>query len=55
MAKAFKLKVDEGIGIVTFDLPGEKVNILTPTVLEELEKILKDSPGSIFPISASLR
>ena len=55
MAKAFKLKVDEGIGIVTFDLPGEKVNILTPTVLEELEKILKkletrqdDLTGAIF-------
>ncbi len=55
MAKAFKLKVDEGIGIVTFDMPGEKVNILTPTVLEELEKILEkletrrdDLTGAIF-------
>ncbi|TNF48027.1 fatty acid oxidation complex subunit alpha FadJ [bacterium] len=40
MAKAFKLKVDEGVGTVTFDLPGEKVNILTPKVLEELVTVL---------------
>jgi 3-hydroxyacyl-CoA dehydrogenase/enoyl-CoA hydratase/3-hydroxybutyryl-CoA epimerase len=41
MAEAFKLKFDKGIGIITFDLPGEKVNILTPAVLEELGQILE--------------
>ena len=55
MAKAFKLKVDKGMGIVTFDLPGEKVNIITPKVLGELETVLEkleakrdDLTGVIF-------
>lgn len=40
MAEAFKLKVEGGVGVVTFDLPGEKVNILSVKVLEDLGKIL---------------
>jgi 3-hydroxyacyl-CoA dehydrogenase/enoyl-CoA hydratase/3-hydroxybutyryl-CoA epimerase len=31
----------EGIGFLTFDLPGEKVNKLTSAVLEDLERILE--------------
>lgn len=37
----FELKTD-GIGILTFDLPGEKVNKLTSSVMEELDRALDD-------------
>jgi 3-hydroxyacyl-CoA dehydrogenase/enoyl-CoA hydratase/3-hydroxybutyryl-CoA epimerase len=37
---AFTYEVKEGIGLITFDLPGEKVNKLTVTVMEELDRLL---------------
>lgn len=43
MDNAFKLSVDnEGIASLVFDLPGEKVNKFTASVMEELEKILDE-------------
>ncbi len=36
----------DGIAIVTFDLPGEKVNKLTTTVMEELNKLLGELEGN---------
>ncbi len=35
----------EGIAIVTFDLPGEKVNKLTTAVMEELDRLLSELNG----------
>ncbi|MCB1136255.1 MAG: enoyl-CoA hydratase/isomerase family protein, partial [Chlamydiia bacterium] len=41
MGNAFTLTVDqEGIGSLVFDLPGEKVNKFSPTVVHEFEQIL---------------
>ena len=40
MARAFTVETKEGIATVTFDLPGEKVNILKETILAEFEKVL---------------
>ena len=37
---AFTLKITDGIAEIIFDLPKEKVNILSPKVMAELEKIL---------------
>ncbi len=40
---AFNYKINkEGVAILTFDLPGEKVNKLTSSVMEELDGILDD-------------
>ncbi|HEY7863872.1 MAG TPA: hypothetical protein VIE39_09440, partial [Thermoanaerobaculia bacterium] len=38
---AFHFELEEdGLGVLTFDLPGEKVNKLSRVVLEELEGLL---------------
>lgn len=43
MEKAFQLKIDsEGIGRLTFDLPGEKVNKLSGPVMKEFSSIIDD-------------
>ncbi len=44
--KAFRFETHGAIGIVTFDLEGEKVNKLGPTPFEDLEKILDLIPKS---------
>lgn len=44
MDHAFKLTIDsEGIAHLVFDLPGEKVNKFSVSVMEELEKILDET------------
>ncbi len=40
MADTFRLRREGGIVTVTFDLPGEKVNILRAGVLDEFDKVL---------------
>ncbi|MFC1657279.1 3-hydroxyacyl-CoA dehydrogenase NAD-binding domain-containing protein [Candidatus Moduliflexota bacterium] len=49
MTGTFRIEESGGIAAVTFDLPGEKVNILRPDVLVEFEKVLgkleKMAPG----------
>jgi 3-hydroxyacyl-CoA dehydrogenase/enoyl-CoA hydratase/3-hydroxybutyryl-CoA epimerase len=40
MEKAFTLEMIECLAVVTFDLPGQKVNILTPAVMKEFEALL---------------
>ena len=40
MSSAFTLEITNGIGILSFDLPHEKVNMLSSPVIEELEQIL---------------
>jgi len=43
MANAFQFElIDQSIGIVTFDLPGEKVNKFSTPVVEELESLIDD-------------
>jgi len=42
--KTWNLSVDQGIGTLTFDLPGEKVNKFTFDAMDELEKVLDDLP-----------
>ena len=39
-AGAFSLKVKDGIAELLFDLPGEKVNLLSAAVMEELNRNL---------------
>ena len=41
-ACAFFLTVKDGVAELVFDLPGEKVNILRATVMEELDKTLRE-------------
>jgi len=55
MKNSFKLKVDDGIAVITFDHPTEKVNMLTPAVMKQLSGILTrledmadDVDGAIF-------
>ncbi|MBU0480301.1 MAG: enoyl-CoA hydratase/isomerase family protein [Proteobacteria bacterium] len=44
--KAFKFdRRDDGIGEVTFDLPDSKVNILSPSVVVELEELISGLAG----------
>ena len=46
MKKAFSFeKRDDGIGILYFDLPGEKVNKFSTPVMEELEKLTEKLAG----------
>ncbi|MDX1584018.1 MAG: hypothetical protein R3338_10515, partial [Thermoanaerobaculia bacterium] len=40
--KAFRLEIDEEIGILWFDLEGEKVNKFSVEVMEELDGLLDD-------------
>ena len=40
MAEAWKLTVEDGIGILTMDHPDSEVNVLTRTHLEQLDKHL---------------
>jgi 3-hydroxyacyl-CoA dehydrogenase/enoyl-CoA hydratase/3-hydroxybutyryl-CoA epimerase len=40
MASAFRLDLSDGLAIVTFDLPGEKVNKLSTAVMEELSSLV---------------
>lgn len=42
MNRAFEVKIEEGLAVVTFDLPGEKVNILRPAVMREFEEVLDE-------------
>ena len=43
MANAFQFElIEQNIGIVTFDLPGEKVNKFSTPVVEEFESLLDD-------------
>jgi 3-hydroxyacyl-CoA dehydrogenase / enoyl-CoA hydratase / 3-hydroxybutyryl-CoA epimerase len=43
MSNAFRLNIDsEGIARLVFDLPGEKINKLSPPVMEELEHIVDE-------------
>lgn len=47
---AFTLKITDGIAVITFNLPKEKVNILSPKVMAELEKVLakiEDRPEKV--------
>lgn len=45
MAEPFRLDITDGVATVTFDLPGEKVNILRPEVVRYFEKILEEIEG----------
>ncbi|HXU45533.1 MAG TPA: 3-hydroxyacyl-CoA dehydrogenase NAD-binding domain-containing protein [Thermoanaerobaculia bacterium] len=46
MAEAFRLDVGGGgLATLTFDLPGKRVNIFNPAVVEELERTVADLPG----------
>lgn len=47
MTNAFRLRIDNEIGILTFDLPGEKVNKLSSPVLAELDRLLDQLSESI--------
>jgi 3-hydroxyacyl-CoA dehydrogenase/enoyl-CoA hydratase/3-hydroxybutyryl-CoA epimerase len=40
IGRAFRLEMDEGVAIVTFDLPGESVNKFSRGVIEEFDKVL---------------
>jgi len=40
MAEAFRIEIGEGVAVITFDLPGSRVNILTRAVMEELERVV---------------
>jgi len=40
MASAFRLDVSDGLAVVTFDLPGEKVNKFSTPVMEELSSLI---------------
>ena len=40
MKNAFKMKIEDSLAIITFDHPTEKVNILTPKVMEQFAKII---------------
>jgi len=43
---AFNYRIDkEGVAILTFDLPGDKVNKLTTPVMEELDRLLGELAG----------
>ncbi|MEO6323653.1 MAG: 3-hydroxyacyl-CoA dehydrogenase NAD-binding domain-containing protein, partial [Thermoanaerobaculia bacterium] len=45
-AKAFQLSVEpDGLAVLTFDCPGEKVNKYSRAVMEELDALLSDLPG----------
>ena len=37
---AFRIDVEDGVAIITFDLPGESVNKFTPAVIEEFASVL---------------
>ncbi len=39
---ALSLSVEEGIGILTFDMPGKAVNVLDENVINELDKLLDE-------------
>jgi 3-hydroxyacyl-CoA dehydrogenase / enoyl-CoA hydratase / 3-hydroxybutyryl-CoA epimerase len=41
MKKSFKVEVDGGVAVVTFDIPGEPVNTISPEVSEEFEGVLR--------------
>ncbi|MCC6809225.1 MAG: fatty acid oxidation complex subunit alpha FadJ [Deltaproteobacteria bacterium] len=45
MDKALTLKVEDGVGIVTFDVPGESQNTLKPTFEEEFTEIVRQIEG----------
>jgi len=43
---AFNYRIDkEGVAILTFDLPGDKINKLTTQVMEELDRLLDELAG----------
>ena len=37
---AFRIDVEDGVAIITFDLPGESVNKFTAAVIEEFASVL---------------
>ncbi len=41
VAGAWKLETNDGIGTLTLDVPGEKVNVLSTPVMRELDEILR--------------
>jgi len=45
MTESFRLDITDGVATVTFDLSGERVNILRPEVVETFEKILEEIEG----------
>ena len=44
--KAFHFQTDDHLGILTIDVPHEKVNILSATVMDELENVLDEIKAS---------
>ncbi len=43
---AFELTInDKGIGVVTFDLPGESMNVLRTDLIDEISRLLNDIEG----------
>jgi len=45
MVSAFTLEVTDGIGLLTFDSPGQKVNTLSAPVFAELAEVVTDLEG----------
>jgi 3-hydroxyacyl-CoA dehydrogenase/enoyl-CoA hydratase/3-hydroxybutyryl-CoA epimerase len=41
MTKSFKVEVDQGVAVVTFDLPGEPVNTISAGISDEFEGLLR--------------